>query len=90
MRLLDSINTWLFSTISQVFYSLATAHWYTADIHRYICIKVFFNILLELVRYLIEFWSIFSRYPFIIPLISGGWIRSKHGCVQRFFKFFTV
>ena len=39
-------------------------------IFRYIQ-QIFFNILLKSVRYLIEIWSIFSWYPFIISLISG-------------------
>ena len=29
-------------------------------------------------------------YPADIRLISGYWIRSKYGCFQRFFKFFTL
>jgi len=41
---------------------------------------IFYNILPKSVRYLIEIWSIFSGYPFIIfliSLISGVQISSK-------------
>jgi len=33
--------------------------------------QIFFNIPLKSVRYLTKIWSLFSWYPFIIPLISG-------------------
>jgi len=56
----------------QVFHSLTTVPWYVANkfIFRYIQL-IFFKILPKSFRYLTEVWSIFSWYPFIVPLISG-------------------
>jgi len=80
IRMLDSVETWPFSSIFQVFYSLTT-------IHRYLSVQyiqqILFNILLKSDRYLIEIWSIFSCYLFItsnirlISLISWVQISSK-------------
>jgi len=51
IRMLDSVETWPFSSIFQVFYSLTT-------IHRYLSVQyiqqILFNILLKSDRYLIE------------------------------------
>ena len=67
---LDSVKTWLLSAIFQVFFTLWPLSTDTSLIFRYIQ-QTFCNILMKSVRYLIEIWSVFSWYPFIIPLISA-------------------
>jgi len=56
IRLLDSVKTWLFLAIFQVFYSLAIVLWFWL-IFTFIQ-QIFFNILLKSIRYLIQISSI--------------------------------
>jgi len=66
----------VYSDFSIAFFTLwplSADIWLILRYIQHICFNSFFNvyILQKSVRYLIEIWSIFSWYPFIIPLISG-------------------
>jgi len=67
IKLLDSVETWLFPAIFRAIYYLTTDIW---QIFRHIQ-QIFFTVPMKSVINTLEIWSIFSWNPFIVPLISG-------------------